>query len=313
MMNKMKHVCMTAALLTAFSCAAALPVQAVSAAEEQTKTDAEPRITGGAILRKEPFITTYALGEQPDVSGAVVSGSGTVVQGTEVLLYWDIFDVPLESQKLDFSEVNITKPGTYPVYLVIEDVTSGAEPLRIEITQLTYVDDGTDFTNLGFTKDRLYFELGEPLDVEYVALTTTGRKDGKSWSVKNESLAGFMEYVDASAFDSSKTGEYEIPVTVGGRTEVITASVLEIIERITGDWNHDDMVTVIDAQSVLNVYVQTLADNAPKLNAQQQHAADVNEDGSVDAVDAQLILNYYVQSNIAGIPTEWEDLIKHEK
>jgi hypothetical protein len=73
------------------------------------------------------------------------------------------------------------------------------------------------------------------------------------------------------------------------------------------------MVTVIDAQSVLNVYVQTLADNAPKLNAQQQHAADVNEDGSVDAVDAQLILNYYVQSNIAGIPTEWEDLIKHEK
>ena len=39
----------------------------------------------------------------------------------------------------------------------------------------------------------------------------------------------------------------------------------------------------------------------------------MNGDGSVDAVDAQLILNYYVQNNIAGIPTEWEDLIKHEK
>ena len=303
MMKKMKYVCMTAAILTAFSCAAALPVQAAS--DEET-----PRISGGAILNHEPYIKVYTVGEEPDLTGAVVSGYGTVSKGMEQYVNWDIFQAPISSQKLDYSEVDITKPGKYPVYLVVEGLYDGAEPLRYKLLELEYVDGETDYTNLGISADRLYFEVGEPLNLDAVKLTTTGRKDGKSWSVKNESLAGFMEYVDASAFDSSKTGEYEIPVTVGGRTEVITASVLEMIERSTGDWNHDNMVTVIDAQSVLNVYVQTLAGNAPKLNEQQQHAADVNGDGVVDAADAQLILNYYVQNAVTGIPTDWADLIK---
>lgn len=306
MMKKMKYVCMTAALLTACSCTAALPVQAAS--DEET-----PRISGGAILNHEPYIKVYTVGEEPDLTGAVVSGYGTVSKGMEQYVYWDIFQAPISSQKLDYSEVDITKPGKYPVYLVVEGLYDGAEPLRYKLLELEYVDGETDYTNLGISADRLYFEVGEPLNLDAVKLTTTGRKDGQTWSVHGESLGSHPEFVDASAFDGSKAGDYEITVTAGGMTETITACVMEMIEREKGDWNHDNMVTVIDAQSVLNVYVQTLADNAPKLNAQQQHAADVNEDGSVDAVDAQLILNYYVQNNIAGIPTEWEDLIKHEK
>ena len=77
-----------------------------------------------------------------------------------------------------------------------------------------------------------------------------------------------------------------------------------------GDITGDGKVGAEDAQNVLNVYAEIVADNDPKLTDAQKKAADVNKDGAVDATDAQFILIYYVENSIAGNPTTWEQLLR---
>ena len=175
------------------------------------------------------------------------------------------------------------------------------------------MDEKTDYTNLGLSADTLYYELGESLNLNAVKLTTTGRKDGKTWSIREEPLGSHTEYVDASAFDSSKTGEYEITVSVGGQTKTITAIVIEAFEREKGDWDHDQIVSNADAQAILNAYVRSISGVKAAMNSEQKKAADVNGDGSVDVADAQLVLNYYVKNTIAKTPTTWEQLVNPQK
>ena len=79
----------------------------------------------------------------------------------------------------------------------------------------------------------------------------------------------------------------------------------------TGDFDGDDIADTEDAQNVLNAYVEILAGNDTKLSGAQKKTCDVNGDGTVDTADAQLILLYYTQNTLAGIPTEWEDLIQN--
>ena len=306
MMNKLKYLCLTAALLTALSGTAALPAFAASDADTPAQTEEPEVITGGAGLQKEPYLTVYPLGEQPDFTGAVVAGAGTLVQGTRTLCWWDIFPRAPKENELDLSEVDVTKPGTYPVYYVL--AMGNAEPVRRKILELTYVDDETDFCNLALSQDSLSYEIGEQLDLSKVKLTTTGRTNGKAWSIRNETLSSHMEYVDASAFDSTKTGEYEIKVSAGGAEQIITASVIEAFEREKGDWDHDGKISSADAQCVMNCYVEIMCNNTPAMNSEQKKAADVNEDGEINASDAQMILVYYLQNSVAGIPTDWGDV-----
>ena len=76
-----------------------------------------------------------------------------------------------------------------------------------------------------------------------------------------------------------------------------------------GDADLNGDVDVTDAQSVLNIYADTLAGNTPQLQTEQTKAADVNTDGKIDSTDAQLILLYYVQNTLADKPTTWEELL----
>ena len=76
-----------------------------------------------------------------------------------------------------------------------------------------------------------------------------------------------------------------------------------------GDADLNGDVDVTDAQSVLNIYADTLAGNTPQLQTEQTKAADVNADSKIDSTDAQLILLYYVQNTLAGTPTTWEELL----
>lgn len=79
---------------------------------------------------------------------------------------------------------------------------------------------------------------------------------------------------------------------------------------VLGDFDGNGTVGAEDAQDVLNVYAEIVADNDPKLTDAQKKAADVNNDGAVDATDAQFILIYYVENSIAGNPTTWEQLLR---
>lgn len=79
-----------------------------------------------------------------------------------------------------------------------------------------------------------------------------------------------------------------------------------------GDYNGDDMISIEDAQNVLLAYAETLAGNAPKLNALQKDTCDVNKDGSVDISDAQFILIYYTEFNLMNPDMPPTDCISWE-
>ncbi len=84
----------------------------------------------------------------------------------------------------------------------------------------------------------------------------------------------------------------------------------EVIQTTKGDWDLNGLIGSDDAQSVLRVYTQSVAGEEVKLSEMQQTAADVNGDSAVDSADAQLILLYYVQNSVAGVPTDWDALVK---
>ena len=79
-----------------------------------------------------------------------------------------------------------------------------------------------------------------------------------------------------------------------------------------GDYDGDDMISIEDAQNVLLAYAETLAGNAPKLNALQKDTCDVNKDGSVDISDAQFILIYYTEFNLMNPDMPPTDCISWE-
>ena len=83
----------------------------------------------------------------------------------------------------------------------------------------------------------------------------------------------------------------------------------EVIQKVTGDVDLNGKVSAEDAQGVLSVCAEKLAENPVALNDMQQAAADVNADGEINAADAQLILLYYVQNTVADIPTDWDALL----
>ena len=303
-MKQLKTICLTTAMLMILSGTAAFPVQA-----ESGETEEKPRIFVSAYAT-EPDRSVFRLGEEPDLTGAMVNGYGLVARGTEELVHFDFFGSPLTNQELDFSEVDNTKPGTYPVYMIVSGWD--AEPVRCKMLELKYVDDKTDFAELtlSYPNSSRYYEVGEPLDLKDVLLTAAGRTDGEDWNILRQPLTAYPEYVDAAGYDSTKPGDYDILVSIGGTTEKIVATVVEAIEREPGDWDRDAEITGADAQNVLNAYTTLLAGGTPVMNSEQKKAADVNGDGTIDSADAQLILLYYVQNTVAETPTDWGDLLK---
>ena len=84
----------------------------------------------------------------------------------------------------------------------------------------------------------------------------------------------------------------------------------EAVSAVKGDVDLNGIIAAEDAQGLLNIVAETVAENDAKLNEMQKTAADVNADGTINAADAQLILTYYVQNTVAGVPTEWDALLR---
>lgn len=82
------------------------------------------------------------------------------------------------------------------------------------------------------------------------------------------------------------------------------------IVYLKGDFDGNGIIDARDAQNVLNMYAEIVAGNAVQMTDAQKQASDVSGDGTIDSADAQLILIYYVQNSVAGIPTEWDDLLQ---
>jgi hypothetical protein len=77
-----------------------------------------------------------------------------------------------------------------------------------------------------------------------------------------------------------------------------------------GDFDGDDEITVLDAQGVLAVFVESLVTGWTNMTEEQKRACDIDHDGQITVSDAQYILLYYTENYVAGNPTKWHDLVK---
>lgn len=79
-----------------------------------------------------------------------------------------------------------------------------------------------------------------------------------------------------------------------------------------GDANSDNEVLIDDAQAVLNMYVNIMANQkvyGDGVTYCGYQYTDIDKDTVISVSDAQCILNYYVFNTIAQTPTSWEQIL----
>ena len=90
-------------------------------------------------ITKLPDKLHYQIGEELDLTGGTAYASGEYDNnGSGHPLYWDAFDQPMTYYKVDATEFNNTRPGTYKIYLTckgqLESKTISFE-VRVEATR----------------------------------------------------------------------------------------------------------------------------------------------------------------------------------
>ncbi len=211
--------------------------------------------------------TIYRVGEALDLSNLVFIGNG-VISTSDRYEYWDIFPPQILGQapdydkniKVDSSEFDSTKPGTYTIYLHLYEnntdmkIASGSFQVTVipdeptEGTQLTEYDDGwetctTDSWGGYWLENDTWKDtycIGEELDIE--GLLNAPLYGGGAF-YEPDGMGGYIQVywdafgeetlgeriksgrmtLDTSAFDNTKPGIYTITFydeTASGSVEV---------------------------------------------------------------------------------------------
>ena len=190
--------------------------------------------------------TVYQIGEALYLSNLVFIGGGQIVrQGNAE--YWDIFPPQILGQspdydiKVDSSEFDSSKPGTYTIYLEWPDMSPASGEFRVTVVPYKY-DDGDVWLDGG----KREYRIGEELDIMDARVYGCGtsyelQEDGSftegNWDAFGEYSLGEcvesgMVKVDASGFDSTKPGEYTIRLRMYERSVVIAQS--EFTVKVSG-------------------------------------------------------------------------------
>ena len=170
------------------------------------------------------------------------------------------------------------------------------------------------------------YEVGEPFDINGAKVgdrvyfnNGEGYKEDYGYFVR-EANCGEYE-IDASQFDSTKSGVYTIYVTKNvnchGYKAVKTVSfdvTVNVPDYTLGDVNFDGIVDSRDGSAVLKEYAERSANGGAPFgnNNLQKVASDINHDSMVDGRDASFILAYYAQTSTFDAHykdiMEWYDL-----
>ena len=129
---------------------------------------------------------------------------------------------------------------------------------------------------------------------------------------------GSLKEIEIQAYDCDiEDSEKTIPASavikaLDGSTAQKHAEKYQLAFESTlmqGDLNGDKVVSVEDAQLVLNAYTEALAGKEMNLNAAQIKAGDVDGNGTISVEDAQYILTYYTEMTITGKAITWKDIL----
>ncbi|MBR5371195.1 MAG: dockerin type I repeat-containing protein [Oscillospiraceae bacterium] len=236
------------------------------------------------VLEQLPSKLYYCLGEELDLTGALISGDGDSHFYMEPLT--DHMDM------VDASEFDSSKFGKYTIYIhgrkdrvpfeVYVDggsggttITKESETYDTETTIITTVKNthlhntpgsgcedyyyditpGTDPLTLSAKPDKTVYRIGEELDLTGAALC--GDYDRK---LKDTPLIEQMDMVDASAFDNTKPGAYWISVT--GEKDTIGFYVY-VVEGDPGTFVEPEEIEITTTTAVQKTAQGSISIQAP--------------------------------------------------
>ena len=248
-----------------------------------------------------PTKTVYQIGEELDLSGAVISGG-----------WVDRFDhEPLINHPhlVDAREFDNTTPGVYTIYLhdffcdgeFRVSVVGGTDQCSKPVSEIT--TDTTETTTTTTTGTEVHgslwmeapptktlYLIGQELDVRGAVFNGGGAEYQGGMTVRNYDwfstpLEKHLNMVDASEFDNTKPGTYTIYVkdTYGAKTSF----TVKVLPKETGDVNGDANITVSDAVLVARINAE---DTTVKVSEQGIKNADVDQDGRPTSEDVTMIL-----------------------
>lgn len=175
-----------------------------------------------------PDKLTYKIGEKLDLTGASFSafswstGSVDKIPEGEVSEYIDNGTL-----KLDASEFDYTKPGTYTIYLTYGDDTYFPDTQSFEVTVTDEKVEG-EFIYVS-TPDQTVYSSYDELDFTgaYLTVAENGDFDNAEEYFLTDLIAEGLVTVDASEYNSEH-GLHKIYFTYEGKTDSITVTVAPI-------------------------------------------------------------------------------------
>ncbi|MBR5371193.1 MAG: bacterial Ig-like domain-containing protein [Oscillospiraceae bacterium] len=258
------------------------------------------------ILDQLPNKTVYQIGEELDLTGALISGG-----------WVDRFDhEPLTNHLhlISYTDFDNTTPGEYTVYLedfftngrfevyVVDGdssasvVTDNSETTWTELTTTTPpapIVEGK--INLVSPPDKGTYFVGEELDLTGATISGYGnvtffspeyRTLNYDWF--NSKLTDCMSLVDASEFDNTTPGTYRIVIRDKyGLSTSFTVRVLPALTEDSGDVNGDKNVTVADAVLLARVAAE---DTAVTITDEGKANGDIDNDNRLTLEDLTFVL-----------------------
>ncbi len=207
----------------------------------------DPNEENTLTLLTLPDKLTYKIGEKLDLTGASFSAYSWQTGAVDKIPEGDVSEyVDNGILKLDASEFDYTKPGTYTITLTYGYDTYFPDTKSFEVTVL---DEKSEEEHIYVSDpDKTVYGFGEELDFTGAFLTVAENNDfdnAEPWFLTDLIAEGLVT-VDASEYNCNEKGRYKIYFTYEGKTDSITVTV----EPVDGP-------DVYDAISVNTQYMKT--------------------------------------------------------
>lgn len=188
----------------------------------------DPNEENTLTLLNLPDKLTYKIGEKLDLTGASFSAFSWSTGSVDKIPEGDVSEyIDNGTLKIDASEFDYTKPGTYTIYLTYGDDTYFPDTQSFEVTVTDEKVEG-EFIYVS-TPDQTVYSSYDELDFTgaYLTVAENGDFDNAEEYFLTDLIAEGLVTVDASEYNSEH-GLHKIYFTYEGKTDSITVTVAPI-------------------------------------------------------------------------------------
>lgn len=185
----------------------------------------DPNEENTLTLLTLPDKLTYKIGEKLDLTGASFSAFSWSTGSVDKIPEGDVSEyIDNGTLKLDASEFDYTKPGTYTIYLTYGDDTLFPDTQSFEVTVL---DEKSEEETFYISAPKTAFGINEELDFTdaYLIVAPNNDFDNTESYLLTDLINEGLVTVDASSYNNQEWGSYPIYFTYKGETDSIAVTV----------------------------------------------------------------------------------------